>query len=423
MTLHSYTMRHGWWQKFRSQSRVKWIWRFFLCLVILSGLANVLSNDSPVACEYQGQTLYPMINPDLTVDVSQPGGGSLALRAERIDWHDLDLSNAWWAPIPYGSRARNSHSSISPIGQQKLKNGQILTLRNRHWFGTDQSGRDVLAGLLRGIRISLGIGVLATLIAGLIGFLIGSMAGYFGDDRLILPRYLKWTMIPSALVGIWYGFIRRKLELTEVDGWAWWLQFGIGIVWIAGIALAVTGIGWLIWKQGKRQKSAIRVDFFLSRIIEVLDSLPQLLLIITLGAVLARDIWTFIILIGLTGWSGVARMVRAETLRIRNSDYIAAARISLIPSGRILFRHVWPQIIPIMLVPLAFGVGNVIIAESSLSFLGIIEQSSSWGGMLSEAVHMRQLWWLPIFPGIAIFLTVLSVNILGESLRKAMRVE
>lgn len=411
-----------WWQRFTSQRRVKWIWRFFLCLGILAALADVLSNDRPIACVYQGKTLYPIFDSKLRIEVEQPGGGTLALTSERIDWHQLELSDAWWAPIPYGSRARNSHSSISFFGSQQLKNGQELSVRNRHWFGTDQSGRDVLAAMLRGIRVSLGIGLIATLIAGLIGFLLGSMAGYFGDDRLVLPRYLKWTMVPSLLGGIWYGFIRRKLELLEAAGWEWWLKFGIGILWAAGVALFVTGIGWLIWRKGKRRTSVIRIDFFLSRIIEVLDSLPQLLLILSLGAVLARDIWTFIILIGFTSWSGVARMVRAETLRIRNSDYITAARISQIPSKRILLHHVWPQVLPILLVPLAFGVGNVIIAESSLSFLGVIEQSSSWGGILSEAVHMRQLWWLPIFPGLAIFLTVLGVNILGESLRKAMSI-
>lgn len=412
--------QHRWWQKFRSQPRVKWIGRFLLALVLLGALANVLSNDRPFKCEVEGQILYPMMQPALTVEVSQPGGGTLPLRAERIDWHDLKPDHSWWAPIPYGNRARNTHRSISPIGQQKLTNGEVLSLRNRHWLGTDQSGRDVLAGMLRGIRISLGIGLLATLIAGLIGFLIGSTAGYFSDDRLQLPSFMKWTLLPSVLLGLWYGFIRRKLEFSDVSGWEWWLQFGIGMIWVAGVGMLVSGIGWIIWKQGKRKKTVIRIDFFFSRIIEVLDSLPQLLLIITLGALLARDIWTFITLIGLTSWSGVARMVRAESLRIRNSDYITAARISQIPSRRILFRHVWPQIIPIMLVPLAFGVGNVIIAESSLSFLGIIEKSSSWGGMLSEAVHVRQLWWLPIFPGVAIFLTVLTINVLGESLRKAM---
>lgn len=421
MNSSPHSAQHSWWRTFRSRPRVKWIGRFLLVLVILGGLADVLSNDRPVKCDVEEQTLYPMMQPDLSLEVSQPGGGLLTLRAERIDWHDLDLTNFWWAPIPYGKRARTAHSSISPIGQQKLKNGQVLTWRNRHWFGTDQSGRDILAGMLRGIRISLGIGILATLLAGLIGFLIGSIAGYFSDDRLILPRYLKWTVGPSILIGSWYGFIRRKLEFSEVAGWDWWLQFGIGIIWLTGVISLIVGIGWYIWKQGKQKNSVIRIDFFLSRIIEILDSLPQLLLIITLGAILARDIWTFITLIGLTSWSGIARMVRAETLRIRNSDYITAARISQIPSRRILLRHVWPQIIPVMLVPLAFGVGNVIIAESSLSFLGVIEQSSSWGGMLAEAVHVRQLWWLPIFPGIAIFLTVLAVNVLGESLRKAMK--
>lgn len=413
----------GWWQRLKSQRRVRWIGRFFLVLTVLAALADALSNDLPIRCVYQGKTLYPIFDSQGTIDIEQPGGGSLALPAEKVDWHDLRLTESWWTPIPYGKRARTSHQSISPLGSQQLRTGQTLSIRNRHWFGTDQSGRDVMAGMLEGIRISLGIGLLATLIAGLIGFLIGSMAGYFGDDRLVVPGYLKWTMLPAILVGIWYGFIRRKLAFAESDGWEWWGSFGLGLLWVGIVWLGITGIGWIIWRTRNRKKAILKIDFYLSRIIEVLDSLPQLLLIISLGAVLARDIWTFIILIGLTGWSGVARMVRAETLRIRNSDYITAARISQIPSRRILIFHVWPQVIPILLVPLAFGVGNVIIAESSLSFLNIIEQSSSWGGILSEAVHVRQLWWLPIFPGIAIFLTVLAVNVLGESLRKAMAIK
>lgn len=422
MSNQSHILPRSWWKRFVAQRRVRWLFGYLGILILLALLAPVLSSDLPFSCDYNGKTYQPYWQPDELIEIPQPNGGSLNLPARQIDWHSLSLTNSSWTLIPYQDRARIDHRELSPFGSQVLRNNQPLRLRFRHWLGTDQAGRDILALILHGIRITLGIGFLGILLAGIIGFTAGSMAGYFGDDRLLVPSYLKWSLLPVLLIGVWGGFLRRSILFEQLNGWEWWQAFAGSLLAMVLICGAIWLVLHVIWKQQNGTWKTLRMDFLLSRVIEILDSLPQLLLIISLGAILSRDIWTFLLLISLTSWSGVARLVRAETLRIRNADYITAARISRIPARRILWRHIWPQVLPMLLIPLAFGVGNIMIAESSLSFLGIIEESHSWGSILSEAVHLRHIWWLPVFPGLAIFFTVLAINVLGESLRKALSV-
>ncbi len=410
----------NWWRRWLVMRRVRWILWFFGILALLGLLSPLLSSDLPIRCNFQGQTRYPLFQSGTVMPVRLDNGDTIRQAVHRIHWEQLETERVWWTLIPYGDRARQSHQAISPLGVQQMRNGEALSLRNRHWLGTTQEGRDMLALMLRGIRVSLGVGFLATLLAGLIGFTVGSIAGYFGDDRLRLPSGAGWMMLGTILLAFWLGFGRKTVALEHAEGWAWWGEWASGLV----LFLIVSGgILWPLYKwrwTNSNRKKPVRVDFWLSRFIEVLDSLPQLLLIIALGAVLSRDIWTFILLIGFTSWSGVARLVRAESLRVRNADYITSARIAGLPSRRILTHHVWPIVLPALLIPLAFGVGNVMIAESSLSFLNIIENSGSWGAILSAAYNVRQLWWMPLFPGLAIFTVVLAVNVLGESLRKAI---
>lgn len=422
MTISDPFISRSWRHRFWQQKRVKWIATYLALLIGLALLAPILCSDLPFSCQYQGQQLHPFWNPDQLIEVEQPRGAPLILSARQIDWHELELAESSWPLFPYRRRARIAHRELSPFGIQTVRGGKRLTPRMRHWLGTDQAGRDILALILHGIHISLGIGVLGTLLAGLTGFLIGSLAGYFGDDRLRIPGFLRWSLLPVGFLGLWLGFIRKSPVFAQADGLHWWGEFLLSLGIMVVICAILWGTIYLIVPKSKGRATYLKIDFFISRVIEVLDSLPQLLLIISLGAILSRDLWTFFFLLTLTSWSGVARLVRAETLRLRDADYIKAARISNIPNVRILWRHIWPQVLPMLLIPLAFGVGNIIIAESSLSFLGIIEDSQSWGSILSEAVHIRRVWWLPVVPGMAIFLTVLAINVLGESLRKALAV-
>jgi peptide/nickel transport system permease protein len=127
-------------------------------------------------------------------------------------------------------------------------------------------------------------------------------------------------------------------------------------------------------------------------------------------------------ILGLTGWVGIARFVRGEFLKVRAMDYVAAAQSLGASDSRIMLRHVLPNAIAPVLVSMSFGVAGAILTESALSFLGIgvPAQLVTWGSLLSVAQSNSSAWWLAVFPGAAIFVTVLAYNLLGDGLRDAL---
>ena len=166
------------------------------------------------------------------------------------------------------------------------------------------------------------------------------------------------------------------------------------------------------------------VDFVLSRCIEIVMCFPTFLLILTVVAFLdQRSIFNIMIVIGLTGWTGVARLVRGEVLRQKEMDYVSAARALGLSAGRIIFRHVLPNALAPVLVSATFGVAGAILTESSLSFLGLGVQmpTPSWGQLLNEARDgVGTYWWLTVWPGFLIFFAVTVYNLVGEGLRDAL---
>lgn len=164
------------------------------------------------------------------------------------------------------------------------------------------------------------------------------------------------------------------------------------------------------------------VDLALSRVIEVVLCFPVLFLLLALAAFLPASPLAVILAIGLTAWPGDARYARAEVLKIRELDYARAARASGASTPRILIRHLLPNALPPLIVSAAFGVGWAILAEASLSFLGVGLPSPavSWGGILAAAPnYIDEAWWIALFPGLALFLTVSAYNLLAEGLRAA----
>ena len=159
-----------------------------------------------------------------------------------------------------------------------------------------------------------------------------------------------------------------------------------------------------------------------SRLIEVVMCIPTLVLILALVAFVDKpSIWKTMAIIGLTGWTGIARLARAEFLRLRSSEFVMAARAAGAGPLRIMARHILPNALAPVLVPITFGIASAILIESSLSFLGFgpPPPSVSWGSLLNDARSNLQMWWLVVFPGVAIFLTVLSYNLVGEGLQEA----
>ncbi len=164
------------------------------------------------------------------------------------------------------------------------------------------------------------------------------------------------------------------------------------------------------------------VDMILSRCIELVMCIPPLVLILALLAILEKPtIWHMMAVLGCTGWTSIARLARGEFLKLRESEFVMAARALGATHTRIMFRHVLPNSLAPLLVPITFGIAGAILTESGLSFLGFGSPppNPSWGTLLNAGRSNLNLWWLVFFPGTAIFLTVLTYNLIGEGLQEA----
>ena len=213
-----------------------------------------------------------------------------------------------------------------------------------HVFGLDELGRDVLARVLAGARISFLVGVTVVMVSAAIGTLVGAVAGYFGG----------------------------------------------------------------------------RIDELISRVIDTLMAFPGLLLAIALVAVLGPSLGNVLFALTIIGWVGYARLVRGQVLRVREFDYVQAARALGAATPRVLFRHIVPAAMPAVVVQATLGMAGAVTGEAALSFLGLGVQppTPSWGSMLSGGrAHLLDAPHLTLFPGVAIAVLVLGFNFLGDGLR------
>ncbi|MBA2597841.1 MAG: ABC transporter permease [Chloroflexia bacterium] len=214
-----------------------------------------------------------------------------------------------------------------------------------HWLGTDDLGRDILAELLHGARVSLFVGLAVAVIATLIGILVGALAGFFG--------------------------------------------------------------GW--------------VDDGLMRLTEFVLVLPRFFLAIIVTTFFGGSLLNIVFLLGLTFWPSTARLLRAQILSLREREFVVAARAVGATEPAILTRQVLPNAMPPVLVNASLQVGGAILIEAGLSFLGLGDRSQvSWGYMLNNAQPFILIaWWMSVFPGLALLLTVVAVNLVADGLNEA----
>lgn len=186
----------------------------------------------------------------------------------------------------------------------------------------------------------------------------------------------------------------------------------VGIAMLVGVLIGAAAGYYRGWVDGVAQ-----------RIIEIMLCFPALILILSVRVFLPPHIFFVMLVLGLTRWPDIARLVRGEFLKLRDSDFAIAARASGYNDGRIIFRHLLPNAMAPVLVSATFGVAGAILIESALSFLGfgVAPPTASWGELLSQAKrYIEQAWWLVVYPGAMIFITVTAFNLVGEGLRDAM---
>ncbi len=216
-----------------------------------------------------------------------------------------------------------------------------------------------------------------------------SLDHFFGTDAY--GRDVFSRMLYGARVSLWVGFV------------------SVGIAVCIGTTLGLLA-GYF---RGL-------VDECVMRFVDVMLCFPSFFLILAVITFLEPALVNIMLVIGLTSWMSVARLVRAETLSLRERDFVHAARLAGAGTARTLFRHILPNALAPVLVSATLGVAGAILIESSLSFLGIgVEYPlPSWGNILMEGKETLEIaWWMSVFPGLAILFTVLGYNLLGESLR------
>jgi peptide/nickel transport system permease protein len=317
------------WQQFRQKRFALLGLIFVFILFAVALLAPLLVNSSPLYLKYEGKGYSPVL-------AQITGSGTLPESLQDTDLRTLKKEGyrRIMPLVPYSPTEYDLSSILLPPSA-------------KHWLGTDDQGRDVLARLIYGSRVSLSVGFIAVSIYVFIGLFFGTLAGYFG--------------------------------------------------------------GW--------------VDLVISRLIEIMICFPTFFLILTVLAFIGPSIYNIMFVIGITSWTGIARLARGEFLKFRHQDFVLAAKTLGTSTHRIILKHILPNSLAPILVSATFGVAAAILVESSLSFLGFGVQppTPSWGETLSQSRDFMDIaWWLTLFPGLAIFLTITAYNLVGEGLRDAI---
>jgi len=407
-------------RQFKKNRPAVWSLRILFLIVFIGLFADFMANDKPIYCKIDGKSYFPIFK-EYLVNI---GLAKQSPEIARItDWKNVEFDSVVRPLIPYSPSTTDYLNAqyVGPFEEQRIKSSKY-----KHRLGTDDIGRDVLSGMIHGTRIAMLVGVLAMSIASFIGIFLGSIAGYFGDNRLKASRVRIWLNLLFLPVAFFIAFMARNSLMMDAFGKSL-ISGALQLVWSFVLFLGLMLIPNLLTIPLKLvpffgKKVNIPLDIIVNRLIEILRSMPGLLLILAVVAVFDASIILVMVVIGLLGWTGIARFIRAELLRVRSLEYMEAAEALGFSTGRIILRHAIPNSLTPVLITIAFGIAAAILTESMLSFLGIgvPPDTITWGKLLSKGRVAPEAWWLAIFPGFAIFITVTIFNLLGDGLADAI---
>ncbi len=406
-------------KQFKKNKIAVWSLRIVYVFILIAIFADFLANEKPIIAKYKGKVYFPVLK-EYAVDL---GISDWPKEFVNVSWKDLDYEWEIWPLTPYLPKNIDFMNTLKgPFDEQ-----QVTSTKWKHWLGTDNLGHDIFSGMIHGTRIALLVGIISMGIAALIGIFFGAIAGYYGDDKLKMSITSIFLYSLGFIVAIFYAFGSRAYVLSDAIGESFGnfvLELIVSLFLFAGIMLIFKLISSLFKKIPFLSKRVtIPADIIISRLIEIVVSIPRLFLIISIAAVVAKpSIFIVMMIIGLTTWTGIARFTRAELLRVRNLEYIEAANALGFKEFKIILRHALPNALSPVLISIAFGIASAILIESTLSFIGVgvPAETITWGSLLSVARQNASAWWLAIFPGFAIFITVTVYNLIGEGLTDAM---
>jgi peptide/nickel transport system permease protein len=376
---------------------VRCSWGFILIVVILAVIGPLVANEKPYYCKLDGKQYFPLFS-----SVSESGLSVSHPAHSPVSWHTTSFDAVWRAPVPFSHRSIDLKAGAYTRPFTSQEDGKQF----RHWLGTDGLGRDVLAGMIRGCRVSLLIGLGSMLLALLIGIPLGAAAAWWGNKG--------WRMtLGQAIILLVSGVIIFLI---------WFTPLSIVIKNMVSAILLVMAI-LLMKKAGSdmRGQVSIPLDRIIMGWVSIIDGFPGIFLILILVAIVPLKGWVVVMLtIALLRWPSMARYMRAEVFKMKESNYIKAVQILNVPSWQILRKHIVPFAFRPVMVSFIFGVSSAILAESSLSFLGIglPTEEINWGRLLAQSRNHFDAWWLVAFPGCAIFFTLLSLYTIGNAWQK-----